>query len=134
VRQSGQQVDRCPDRPLLALLGDGAMQMNGVNELITVAKYWREWVDPRFVVLVLNNREPAFVSWEQRSTEGTPEFDAGQMVPDVDHAGWARSLGLAGARVEDPAGVGPACDAAGTRTGVHPPPRPPTLGSSLLRG
>ncbi len=67
-----------PDRPVFALLGDGAMQMNGVNELITVAKYWREWQDPRFVVLVLDNRDLAFVSWEQRSTEGTPKFDAGR--------------------------------------------------------
>jgi pyruvate dehydrogenase (quinone) len=99
-----------PDRPLVALLGDGAMQMNGVNELITVAKYWREWPDPRFVVLVLNNRELAFVSWEQRSTEGTPMFEASQGVPDVDYAGWARSLGLGGVRVDDPAGVGPAWD------------------------
>ena len=101
-----------PDRPLLALLGDGAMQMNGVNELITVAKYWREWADPRFVVLVLNNRDLAFVSWEQRSTEGTPKFDASQLVPDVDYAAWARLLGLGGVRVDDPAQVGPAWEAA----------------------
>lgn len=101
-----------PDRPLLALLGDGAMQMNGVNELITVAKYWREWADPRFVLLVLNNRDLSFVSWEQRSGEGTPKFDESQLLPDVDYAGWARSLGLGGVRVEDPAQVGPAWDAA----------------------
>jgi len=101
-----------PDRPVFALLGDGAMQMNGVNELITVAKYWREWQDPRFVVLVLDNRDLAFVSWEQRSTEGTPKFDASQLLPDVDYAAWARTLGLHGIRVDDPAAVGPAWDAA----------------------
>jgi pyruvate dehydrogenase (quinone) len=101
-----------PDRPVFALLGDGAMQMNGVNELITVAKYWREWSDPRFVVLVLDNRDLAFVSWEQRSTEGTPKFDASQLLPDVDYAAWARSLGLHGIRVDDPADVGAAWDAA----------------------
>ncbi|MFB9384314.1 thiamine pyrophosphate-requiring protein [Pseudonocardia petroleophila] len=101
-----------PDRPVFALLGDGAMQMNGVNELITVAKYWREWADPRFVVLVLNNRDLAFVSWEQRASEGTPKFDASQDVPDVDYAAWARTLGLQGIRVDDPAQVGPAWDAA----------------------
>ena len=101
-----------PDRPLFALLGDGAMQMNGVNELITVARYWRTWTDPRFVVLVLNNRDLAFVSWEQRSAEGTPKFDASQLLPDVDYAAWARTLGLQGIRVDDPAEVGPAWDAA----------------------
>ena len=101
-----------PDRPLFALLGDGAMQMNGVNELITVARYWRTWTDPRFVVLVLNNRDLAFVSWEQRSAEGTPKFDASQLLPDVDYAVWARTLGLQGIRVDDPAEVGPAWDAA----------------------
>jgi pyruvate dehydrogenase (quinone) len=101
-----------PDRPVLALLGDGAMQMNGVNELITVARYWREWADPRMVVLVLNNRDLSFVSWEQRSGEGAPKFDESQLLPDVDYAAWARSLGLAGTRVDDPAQVGPAWEAA----------------------
>lgn len=101
-----------PDRPLFALLGDGAMQMNGVNELITVAKYWREWADPRFAVLVLNNRDLSFVSWEQRSDQGTPMFEDSQLLPDVDYAAWARSLGLGGVRVDDPAQVGPAWDAA----------------------
>ncbi|MDT7618487.1 MAG: hypothetical protein QOF00_5934 [Pseudonocardiales bacterium] len=101
-----------PDRPVFALLGDGAMQMNGVNELITVAKYWREWADPRFALLVLNNRDLSFVSWEQRSTEGTPKFDDSQLVPDVDYAAWARSLGLGGVRLEDPSQVGVAWDAA----------------------
>ncbi|HEY0815658.1 MAG TPA: thiamine pyrophosphate-requiring protein [Pseudonocardia sp.] len=101
-----------PDRPLFALLGDGAMQMNGVNELITVAKYWREWADPRFALLVLNNRDLSFVSWEQRSGEGMPKFDESQLLPDVDYAAWARSLGLGGVRVDDPAQVGPAWEAA----------------------
>ena len=30
-----------PDRPVIALVGDGAMQMNNMAELITVAKYWQ---------------------------------------------------------------------------------------------
>ncbi|WP_320065425.1 thiamine pyrophosphate-requiring protein [Micromonospora sp. RTGN7] len=91
-----------PDRPLVALLGDGAMQMNGVNELITVAKYWRSWPNPRFVVLVLNNRDLAFVSWEQRSDEGTPMFPASQDLPDVDYHRWAEVLGLHGVLVDSP--------------------------------
>jgi pyruvate dehydrogenase (quinone) len=101
-----------PDRPLFALLGDGAMQMNGVNELITVSKYWREWADPRFVLLVLNNRDLSFVSWEQRAEEGTPKFDDSQLLPDVDYAAWGRTLGLHGIRVDDPAQVGAAWDTA----------------------
>ncbi|MFI6158966.1 thiamine pyrophosphate-requiring protein [Micromonospora haikouensis] len=91
-----------PDRPLIALLGDGAMQMNGVNELITVAKHWRSWPDPRFVVLVLNNRDLAFVSWEQRSSEGTPMFPASQDLPDVAYHRWAEVLGLHGILVNSP--------------------------------
>ncbi|NJP32664.1 thiamine pyrophosphate-requiring protein [Micromonospora thermarum] len=91
-----------PDRPLVALIGDGAMQMNGVNELITVAKYWRGWSDPRFVVLVLNNRDLAFVSWEQRSTEGTPMFPDSQQLPDIGYHRWAEVLGLGGELVDSP--------------------------------
>ncbi|MGY4912473.1 thiamine pyrophosphate-requiring protein [Micromonospora aurantiaca (nom. illeg.)] len=94
-----------PDRPVIALLGDGAMQMNGVNELITVARYWREWADPRFVVLVLNNRELAFVSWEQRSGEGTPMFPDSQDLPDVAYHRWAEVLGLGGELVDSPGRV-----------------------------
>ena len=45
-----------PDRPCVALVGDGAMQMTGMGELITIAKYWEQWADPRLVILVLNNR------------------------------------------------------------------------------
>ncbi|GAB3939992.1 hypothetical protein GCM10027614_22970 [Micromonospora vulcania] len=91
-----------PDRPVVALIGDGAMQMNGVNELITVAKYWRSWADPRFVVLVLNNRDLAFVSWEQRSTEGTPMFPDSQQLPDIGYHQWAQVLGLHGELVDSP--------------------------------
>ncbi|MFF5218644.1 thiamine pyrophosphate-requiring protein [Micromonospora sp. NPDC000442] len=91
-----------PDRPLVALIGDGAMQMNGVNELITVAKYWQGWADPRFVVLVLNNRDLAFVSWEQRSTEGTPMFPDSQQLPDIAYHRWGEVLGLRGELVDHP--------------------------------
>jgi pyruvate dehydrogenase (quinone) len=65
-----------PDRPAFALVGDGAMQMNGLNELITVADRWRDWPDPRFVVLVLHNRDLNEVTWEQRETEGDPRYGA----------------------------------------------------------
>jgi len=88
-----------PDRPVIALAGDGAMQMNGLAELITVADRWSSWPDPRFVVCVLNNRDLAEVSWEQRETEGEPRFPESQRIPDVPYAEWAKLLGLHGIRV-----------------------------------
>jgi pyruvate dehydrogenase (quinone) len=91
-----------PGRPVVVLAGDGAMQMGGVAELITVAKYWREWPDPRFVVCVFNNGDLAEVTWEQREMEGQPRFEASQSLPDVPFAGYAELLGLRGVRVEDP--------------------------------
>jgi pyruvate dehydrogenase (quinone) len=91
-----------PERPAIALVGDGAMQMNGIAELITAAKYWRRWEDPRLIVLVLNNRDLNFVTWEQRATEGDPKFEASQDLPDVPYARWAELLGFKGIRVEDP--------------------------------
>ncbi|WP_185994258.1 thiamine pyrophosphate-requiring protein [Nocardioides campestrisoli] len=101
-----------PDRPLVALAGDGAMQMNGVAELITVAHRWREWADPRFVVLVLHNRDLAEVTWEQRETEGDPRYDASQSLPDFPYAGYAELLGLTGIRIERPEEVDAAWDRA----------------------
>ncbi len=97
-----------PDRPVVALVGDGAMQMNGLSELVTIAKYWRRWADPRLVVLVLNNRDLAYVTWEQRVQAGDPKFDAAQQLPDLPYAGIAELMGLRGIRVEAPERVGPA--------------------------
>jgi pyruvate dehydrogenase (quinone) len=88
-----------PDRPVVALVGDGAMQMNGIAELVTVASRWRDWADPRFVVLVLNNRDLAEVTWEQRETEGDPRYDVSQSLPDFPYAEYAELLGLAGIRI-----------------------------------
>jgi len=101
-----------PDRIAIALVGDGAMQMNGINELITVAKYWREWSDPRLVVLVLNNRDLNMVTWEERVLAGDRKFDASQDMPDFPYAEHARMLGLGGVRVTRPDEVGPAWDQA----------------------
>ena len=101
-----------PDRVALALIGDGAMQMSGLTELVTVAKYWREWQDPRLIILVLNNREAAFVTWEQRAMAGQPRFAASQDLPDVPYARYAELLGLTGIVVDKPEDVGPAWDRA----------------------
>ena len=84
-----------PDRPAIALVGDGAMQMNGMAELITVAQYWQQWSDPRLIIAVLHNNDLNQVTWEMRAMEGSPKFAASQTLPDVDYAAFARSLGLA---------------------------------------
>ncbi|WEV28378.1 thiamine pyrophosphate-requiring protein [Streptomyces sp. 71268] len=94
-----------PDRPALALVGDGAMQMNGMAELITAAKYWQDWSDPRLIVAVLNNQDLNQVTWEMRALSGAPQFLPSQAIPDVPYADFARSIGLGGARVEKPAEV-----------------------------
>lgn len=92
-----------PDKPVVALVGDGAMQMSGLLELITIAERWRQWDDPRFVVLVLHNRDLAEVSWEQREMEGNPRFAASQDVPPFPYADYAELLGLGGIRVTESA-------------------------------
>ncbi|MEV0156484.1 thiamine pyrophosphate-binding protein [Micromonospora sp. NPDC050686] len=94
-----------PDQPVLALLGDGAMQLNGLAELITVAHHWPEWADPRLVVLVLNNRDQSGVGGGRTYPATTAD-----RRPDVPYAGWARLLGLHGVRVDRPDLVGPAWD------------------------
>jgi pyruvate dehydrogenase (quinone) len=101
-----------PDRPAYALVGDGAMQMNGINELITIAKYWQDWADPRLVVAVLHNNDLNQVTWELRAMGGSPQFLPSQQLPDFPYAGYARSLGLHGIAVEKPEQVTAAWDEA----------------------
>jgi pyruvate dehydrogenase (quinone) len=101
-----------PDRPVIAAVGDGAMQMNGINGLITIAKYWREWTDPRLIVFVLNNQDLNQVTWEQRVLGGDPKLESTQVIPDVGYAAYAELLGLKGIRVETPERVAPAWDEA----------------------
>ncbi|MET9762277.1 thiamine pyrophosphate-requiring protein [Streptomyces sp. NPDC006372] len=100
------------DRPAIALVGDGAMQMNGLAELITIAKYWQQWEDPRLVVAVLNNQDLNQVTWEMRAMSGAPQFLPSQSLPDVAYADFARSVGLNGMRVEKPQDVQSAWEAA----------------------
>ena len=97
-----------PDRPAYALVGDGAMQRNGMAELITIAKYWQEWADPRLVVMVLQNDDLNQVTWELRAMGGSPQFLPSQQIPSVDYGAFARRLGLDGIYVEDPDAVGAA--------------------------
>ena len=94
-----------PQRPALALVGDGAMQMLGINALITVAKYWKRWADPRFVVVVLNNGDLNMVSWELRALGGSPKLPQTQDLPPFDYAGYAELLGFTAIRITHAADV-----------------------------
>jgi pyruvate dehydrogenase (quinone) len=91
-----------PDRPAIALVGDGAMQMNGMMEMVTAAKYYREWSDPRLIVAVLNNGDLNQVTWEMRAMSGAPQFEESQSIPDLPYADIAERMGLEGVRVEKP--------------------------------
>lgn len=101
-----------PDRPVIGLVGDGAMQMNNMAELITVAKYWESWRNPCFVICVFNNEDLNQVTWEQRVMQGDPKFDASQRIPDVPYHRFAELIGLGGIFVDDPKLIGEAWEAA----------------------
>ena len=125
-----------PDRPVVGLVGDGAMQMSNMAELITVAKYWREWVDPCWVMCVFNNEDLNQVTWEQRVMEGDPKFDASQTIPNVPYHRFAEMIGLRGIYVDDPENLGSAWDEAlaakrpvvlEVKTDPEVPPLPPHI-------
>lgn len=101
-----------PGRPAIVFAGDGAMQMNGMAELITVKRYWQEWSDPRLIVAVLHNNDLNQVTWEMRAMGGAPKFTESQSLPDVDYAAFAASLGLQGITVDDPDALAGAWDRA----------------------
>jgi pyruvate dehydrogenase (quinone) len=94
-----------PERPVVALSGDGAFQMLGMNELLTVAREWPRWSDPRLVVCVFNNRDLNQVTWEQRALAGDPKYPASQTIPDFPAARFAELVGLHGVRVDRPEDV-----------------------------
>jgi pyruvate dehydrogenase (quinone) len=140
-----------PDRPAIALVGDGAMQMNGLAELLTIKHYWTQWGDPRLVVAILHNNDLNQVTWEMRAMEGSPKFAESQTIPDLDYAKFARDIGLLGINVEQPDQLGPAWDTAldadrpavlDVRCDPDVPPIPPhttfdevkALASSLAHG
>ena len=101
-----------PDRTVIACMGDGAMQMNGINVLITVSKYWREWETPHWICLVLNNRDLNQVTWEERIQSGEPKTMSTQSIPDMRYSKYAELLGLKGIFVDDPDKVGAAWEEA----------------------
>ena len=123
-----------PDRPVIVFAGDGAMQMNGLAELITVKHYWEQWSDSRLIIAVLHNNDLNQVTWEMRAMEGAPKFTESQRLPDVSYEGFARSLGLGGVAVDKPDQVAAAWDQAlaadrptvlDFRTDPDVPPIPP---------
>ena len=125
-----------PDRPVIALVGDGAMQMNNMAELITVAKYWRQWATPRWICMVLNNQDLTQVTWEQRIMQGDPKFDATQQLPDVPYHKFAELIGLKGIFCDSPDTLAAAWDEAlaadrpvvlEVRTDPNVPPLPPHI-------
>jgi pyruvate dehydrogenase (quinone) len=118
------------------MVGDGSMQMNGINELITIEKYWREWADPRLIVLVLYNHDLNQVTWEQRAFAGDPKFEGSQTLPDFPFARYAELLGLSGVTMLTPDDIVPGWERAlaATRpvvieahTDPEVPPLPPHI-------
>jgi pyruvate dehydrogenase (quinone) len=131
-----------PDRPVVALVGDGAMQMLGLNALVTIAHRWKQWRDPRLAVMVLHNSDLNMVTWEQRVSAGDPKFSASQDLPAFPYAEYARMLGLGGIRVDRPEAVGPAWDQALSAdrpvllemvTDPNVPPLPPHVSLKQMR-
>jgi pyruvate dehydrogenase (quinone) len=125
-----------PDRPVIALVGDGAMQMNNMAELITVAKYHRQWINKTWICCVWNNEDLNQVTWEQRVMEGDPRFVASQSIPNVPYHKFAELIGLRGIYVDDPDRLGAAWDAAlasdvpvvlEVKTDPEVPPLPPHI-------
>ncbi|WP_016696262.1 thiamine pyrophosphate-requiring protein [Rhodococcus rhodochrous] len=121
-----------PERPVIAFAGDGAMQMNGLAELITVRRYWQSWRDPRLIVAVLHNNDLNQVTWEMRAMAGSPKFAESQTLPDIDYAAFAASLGLQAITVTDPDDLDSAWDAAlaaerPTLLDVHTDPNMPPI-------
>ncbi len=123
-----------PERPVIVFEGDGAMQMNGLAELITIKHYWEQWSDPRLIIAVLHNDDLNQVTWEMRAMQGSPKFTESQRLPDVSYEGFARSLGLNGIAIDKPEQVGPAWEQAlaadrptvlDFRTDPDVPPIPP---------
>jgi pyruvate dehydrogenase (quinone) len=101
-----------PDRTVVACMGDGAMQMNGINVMITISKYWKKWSNPRLIVLVLNNRDLNQVTWEERISLGAGKTESTQSIPDFPYHRYAELIGLKGIFVDHPDQVGAAWDEA----------------------
>ena len=103
-----------PDRPVIAFTGDGAFQMLGMNELLTVKRYLPELCgrNRTLIFAVLVNEDLNQVSYEQRVLAADPKNPETQTLPYVPAAGFAELLGFEGIKVTRPEDVGPAWDRA----------------------
>jgi len=104
-----------PDRPVIGFTGDGAFQMLGMNELITVKRYEQMLMsgsNKTLVFAVLVNDDLNQVSMEQRVLSGDPKNPETQTLPYLPAAEFAKLLGFEGIKVERPEDVGPAWDRA----------------------
>ncbi|RAN76283.1 thiamine pyrophosphate-requiring protein [Bacillus sp. SRB_336] len=139
------------ERSVICTIGDGAFQMLGMNELITIKKYMQEWENPQFIIMVLHNNDLTQVSWEMRTEDANPVWETSQDVESIDYAGWADLLGFTGIRVRSDDDVAAAWDTAFATRGItlidaytskNVPPLPPNItfefakntGEALLKG
>ncbi|HEY5662057.1 MAG TPA: thiamine pyrophosphate-requiring protein [Gaiellaceae bacterium] len=97
-----------PDRPVIAFVGDGAFQMNGMNELLTVKRYRERWPDQRLIFCVFNNQDLNQVTWEQRVLSGDPKYPGSQWLPDFPYVRYAELLGFTGIYCDNGDDVGDA--------------------------
>lgn len=131
-----------PERSVICTIGDGAFQMLGMNELITIKKYLQEWENPQLIILVLHNNDLTQVSWEMRTEDANPVWPTSQDVQSIDYAGWAELLGFTGIRVKTDSEVAGAWDAAFAHQGVtiidaytskNVPPLPPHITTEFAK-
>ncbi|PZE25689.1 thiamine pyrophosphate-requiring protein [Curtobacterium sp. MCBD17_028] len=139
------------DKTVVCTIGDGAFQMLGMNELITVKKYMQQWETKQFIIVVMHNDDLAQVSWEMRTEDGNPLWRGSQDVESMDYAGYAELLGFRGVQVRSDDQVESAVAEAFAHDGVtlidayvsrNVPPLPPHItreyalntAKSLLKG
>jgi pyruvate dehydrogenase (quinone) len=131
-----------PDKPVVCTIGDGAFQMLGMNELITIKKYQHLWPNKQLVVMVLHNNDLTQVSWEMRTQDANPRWTGSQNVESIDYAAYVRTLGFQGIEVTDPEKISAAWDAAFAYDGLtlldihtdkNVPPLPPHISMKFAR-
>lgn len=92
-----------PDRPVVALVGDGAFQAGGLSELATVRRHLDRLADlPPLVFCVLNNGDLNRLTWQRRAAAGDPLIPLSADVPALPYAEWARLAGIPAVRCERP--------------------------------
>ena len=103
-----------PDRPVIAVVGDGAFQMNGMNEMITIKRYMDRLMAHRqpFIFCVYNNQDLNQVTWEQRVLAGDPKYPGSQYIPNLEYHKYAELVGMKGIFCDSKEKMGAAWDEA----------------------